>query len=172
VLFIINFGHTFVACIEWSLCMKLMAFSDGPDRRTFLRYYFKRGRNGSNTPEISIKVALTVGRYEPQVNRFGSVDPSNHTLDRIAHWRHLSNTTEQSVLGDDAALCQVTYSTCYYYFKLFKMCSNTLLNSRYCLIREFPVTKFTMNVLVSLIGLMIGQCYQSTTVTDCDIHSQ
>jgi len=30
-----------------------------------------------------------------------------------AHWRHLANTTEPSVCGSDAALCQITLTTCF-----------------------------------------------------------
>ena len=30
-----------------------------------------------------------------------------------AHWRRLVNTTEPSVCGGDAALCQITLTTCY-----------------------------------------------------------
>jgi len=30
-----------------------------------------------------------------------------------AHWRHLKNTTEPSLCGGDAALCQVTLTTCF-----------------------------------------------------------
>ena len=33
-------------------------------------------------------------------------------LDGGAHWRHLANTTEPSVCGGDAALCQITLTTC------------------------------------------------------------
>jgi len=29
------------------------------------------------------------------------------------HWRHLANTTEPSMCGGDAALCQITLNTCY-----------------------------------------------------------
>jgi len=32
-----------------------------------------------------------------------------------AHWRHLANTTEPSICGGDAALCQITLTNCYYY---------------------------------------------------------
>jgi len=32
-----------------------------------------------------------------------------------SHWRHLANTTKQSTCGADAALCQITLTTCYYY---------------------------------------------------------
>jgi len=31
---------------------------------------------------------------------------------RGAHWRHLANTTERSISGGDAALCQITLTTC------------------------------------------------------------
>ena len=30
-----------------------------------------------------------------------------------AHWRHLANTTEPSECSGDAALCQITLTTCY-----------------------------------------------------------
>ena len=30
-----------------------------------------------------------------------------------AHWRHLKNTTELSVCGGHAALCQITLTTCF-----------------------------------------------------------
>ena len=32
-----------------------------------------------------------------------------------AHWRHLANATEPSMCGGDAALCQITSTTSYYY---------------------------------------------------------
>ena len=32
--------------------------------------------------------------------------------DRGAYWHHLTNTIEPSVFGGDAALCQITFSTC------------------------------------------------------------
>jgi len=32
---------------------------------------------------------------------------------RGAHWRHLKNTTEPSMCGSDAALCQITLTTCF-----------------------------------------------------------
>jgi len=31
-----------------------------------------------------------------------------------AHLRHLANTTEPSICGGDAALCQITFTTCYH----------------------------------------------------------
>jgi len=38
----------------------------------------------------------------------------NRVLDVGAHWRHLANTTEPSVCGGDAALCQITLTSYYY----------------------------------------------------------
>jgi len=35
-----------------------------------------------------------------------------------AHWHHLANTTEASMCSGDAALCQITLTTC------FIMCSS------------------------------------------------
>ena len=37
-----------------------------------------------------------------------------------AHWRHLKNTTEPSMCGGDAALCQITLTTCYFLATLCK----------------------------------------------------
>jgi len=31
-----------------------------------------------------------------------------------AHWRNLANTTEPTMCGGDAALCQIILTTCYY----------------------------------------------------------
>jgi len=34
-----------------------------------------------------------------------------------AHWRHLANTTEPSMCGSDAALCQIALTTCCNYYQ-------------------------------------------------------
>jgi len=39
----------------------------------------------------------------------------------IAHWRNLANMIEPSICGGNAALCQVTLTTCYYYYELVMM---------------------------------------------------
>jgi len=36
----------------------------------------------------------------------------NHVLNWGAYWRHLANTTERSVRGSDATLCQITLASC------------------------------------------------------------
>jgi len=43
------------------------------------------------------------------------VDPKKHALDGSARWHHLTNTTGLSMCGGDAAFCQITLTTCYYY---------------------------------------------------------
>jgi len=44
-------------------------------------------------------------------------------------WRHLKNTTEPSMCGGDAALCQITLTTCYYYGVLLEVLSK-FINKR------------------------------------------
>jgi len=43
------------------------------------------------------------------------VDPGKHVLDAGAHWRNLANTIEPSICGGDAALRQITLTTCLNY---------------------------------------------------------
>jgi len=47
-----------------------------------------------------------------------------------AHWRHLKNTTEPSMCGGDAALCQITLTTCSHLL--------TVMNQKICLL-HIPV---------------------------------
>ena len=49
-----------------------------------------------------------------------------------AHWRHLKNTTELSMCGGDAALCQITLTTCIF---LLLKCCNTIV----CLFYTIPL---------------------------------
>jgi len=50
------------------------------------------------------------------------------------HWRHLANTIEPSVCCGDAALCQITLTTCcYYYNQMVKIPGlKTKKNNRLC----------------------------------------
>jgi len=41
------------------------------------------------------------------------VGPRKHVLDGSAYWHRLANTTELSMCSGDAALCQITLTTCY-----------------------------------------------------------
>jgi len=43
-------------------------------------------------------------------NRYGA------NADSCAYWRNLANTIEPSIRGADAAFCQITLTTCYYYY--------------------------------------------------------
>jgi len=36
--------------------------------------------------------------------------------DGDAYWRNLANTIKPSMCGSDAAFCQITLTTCYYYY--------------------------------------------------------
>ena len=44
-------------------------------------------------------------------------------LDLGAYWRNLSNTIGQSVCGGDAALCQITLTTCFFIISRFSTVS-------------------------------------------------
>ena len=48
-----------------------------------------------------------------QFGMLSGVSPGNHILDGSAHWRHLANTIEPSLCGDDAALYQITLTILY-----------------------------------------------------------
>jgi len=39
-----------------------------------------------------------------------------------AQWRHLKNTTEPSMCGTDAALCQITLTTCLFTCHVVEFC--------------------------------------------------
>jgi len=67
--------------------------------------------------KYSLSAVSCAKTAEPIEMKFGilrQVDPENHVLDEGAHWRHLTNTTEPSMCGGDATLCQSTLTTCYY----------------------------------------------------------
>ena len=53
--------------------------------------------------------------YTDRATQFGVLSKGNHVLDRGAHCRLLVNTIEPSMCGGDAALCQITLTTCNYY---------------------------------------------------------
>jgi len=53
-----------------------------------------------------------VGRRKHKLNHIRHVAPiCSHGR---AHWRHVASTTEPSVCGGDAALRQITLTTCYW----------------------------------------------------------
>jgi len=66
----------------------------------------------------SVTIVCPAETVEPIEMSFGTwtrVGPRKHVLDGGAHWRNLANTTEPSVCSRDAALCQITLTTCYYF---------------------------------------------------------
>jgi len=54
-----------------------------------------------------VQILMRRGNFGMQT-RLG---PTKHILDGGAHWRQLANTTEPSVCGGDASLCQITLTT-------------------------------------------------------------
>ena len=53
-----------------------------------------------------------VGTRKHKFNRIRQVAPM--CPNGKARWRHLANTIELSVCSGDAALCQITLTTCYF----------------------------------------------------------
>jgi len=47
------------------------------------------------------------------------------------HWRNLANTTELFLYGGDAALCQITLTTCYHLFFGYFLNLLFIFNPRY-----------------------------------------
>jgi len=60
----------------------------------------------------------------PRIRHVAPMCPYGRT-----HWRHLANTIEQYVCGGDAALYQITLTTCYYYAASQYY---TYVNAAYC----------------------------------------
>jgi len=57
--------------------------------------------------QMAAAIDLLFGRH------VDSGGPKEALLDGRAHWRNLANTTEPSVCNGNAALCQITMTTCY-----------------------------------------------------------
>jgi len=53
-----------------------------------------------------------VSRRKHKFNRIRQVVPI--CPHGTQHWRNLANMTEPSICGGDAALCQITLTTCYH----------------------------------------------------------
>jgi len=64
--------------------------------------------------DLPFRLLYRVGRRKHKRNRIrqdAPICPHWRT-----HWRHLANTTESCFCGGDAALCQITLTTCYHYY--------------------------------------------------------
>jgi len=74
--------------------------------------------------DLPFRLWTRVGRRKHKFNRIRQVAPLCPPM--WAHWRHLPNTTEPSVCGGDAVLCQITLTTCccYYYLHLYQWRTN------------------------------------------------
>jgi len=62
--------------------------------------------------DLPLELWTRVGRRKHKFNRIRQVVPM--CPDERAHWRHQANSTEPSVRGGNAVLCQITLTTCYY----------------------------------------------------------
>ena len=84
-----------------------------------------------------------------------------------AHWRNPANTTELSVCGGDAALRQITLTTCSYYYKLITCVSVRLSDAensarsameRYCRSRNFLSSASSCCVVNGVRGFRFVLC--------------
>ena len=64
--------------------------------------------------DLPFGLMTRVGRWKHKFNRIHEVAPM--CPHGKAHWRHLANTTELPVCCGDVTLCQITLTTCYYYY--------------------------------------------------------
>jgi len=70
-----------------------------------------------------------------------------------AHWRHLKNMTEPSMCGSDAALYQITLTTCFSLFLLVALAASLLLRLvSSCPMEMQPTTKCRHTAKVLLTG--------------------
>jgi len=79
-----------------------------------------------------------------------SADADWGVLDEGVHWRHPANTTESSVCGSDAALCQITLTTVYSVIVSFHVDRGNVLFAR-CV----PLLVGRLQSLASLIPLYL-----------------
>jgi len=79
-----------------------------------------------------------VGRRKDKFNHIRQV-PTWEDM----HWRHLANTTEPSVCGGDAVLCQITLTTCYIVIRPHR--STTYVDAVWsvCLLRSWTLAAKT-----------------------------
>ena len=89
-----------------------------------------------------------------------------------AHWRHLKNMTEPSICGGDAALCQITLTTChqlvsarYHQQSACSMCNARFKNFRSIQIRTLCPSAFctTSRALTHFVGSVTGTVTSSAT---------
>ena len=80
--------------------------------------------------DLPLVLWTSVGRRKHKFNRIRQVAPM--CPHGRAHWRHLANTTEPSICGGDAALWQITLTTCYSISCTLLICVSLLLRLSYC----------------------------------------
>jgi len=75
-----------------------------------------------------------------------------------AHWHHLKNTTEPSMCGGDAALCQITLTTCLHFWcRLTQVVlEKRPLNGCSCSSRRSTVLELVYPVVDVVVGTYCG----------------
>ena len=76
-----------------------------------------------------------------------------------AHWRHLANMTEPSTCGSDAALCQITLTTCLFGKQM------TFL----CCIYYLAGFSFAHLICNSSRFVIVGWCHKLRTADSCSL---
>jgi len=87
---------------------------------TRIRAVFSGFVNGTVDKLNHIDTSVTDGQTNCRRTRRVATERSysasqNRVLDGDRHWRQLTNTTERSMRGGDATLCQITLTNCCYY---------------------------------------------------------
>jgi len=95
-----------------------------------------------------------------------------------AHWRYLKNTTEPSMCGDDAALCQITLTTCFFCYNFFpEVAQNSpripwvFQVSRFfqvCGHPEHSVEMFLSNVYIHTLEVSCASCRHTSGIARPD----
>jgi len=110
----------------------------------------------AETIDLTFGMWTRVGRRKHKFNRIRQVAPMC-PYER-AHWSHLANTIEQSVWCGDAAICQITLTTCYYYYSqpaLIDICASLaawlccLISVSYCWFLLKRINAVSQSVTVS-----------------------
>jgi len=105
------------ACKKWMYWLRCIWVMDlgGPCMGSRSPRQFWRGEGAfccEVTALSTVSCAKTDEPIKMWLGMWTRVGLREHVLDVCAHWCHLTNMTEASMCGGDAALCQITLTTC------------------------------------------------------------
>jgi len=104
--------------------------------------------------DSAVRCARTAEPIEMPFGIWTRVGPKKHVLDGDAHWRHLANTSEPSVCGDDAAFLSNDFDDLLLLLlQTFTAYSGAVANTLqyralYTLSRRQQLTEFTRKLVV------------------------